>query len=117
MTERLAGDSARPGDCSGAKARRDAFPPLEAGLLAELRAALAEYEIRSELRREVACLAVETREPGSYLWVFLGFGGRYFSWNNADLQHPVSDMPGTARRLAALIHDTSDSGALGAGDE
>jgi len=78
-------------------------PSLEVGLLAELRAALAEHDIGSELREDVACLAVTTQTPGSHLWVFASFGGRYFSWNNAELQHPVRDMQGAAKRIAMQV--------------
>jgi hypothetical protein len=102
VIERLA-DSKRPSNGSGDQASRNE-PSLEVGLLAELRAALAEHEIGSELREDLACLAVKAQAPGSCLWVFVSFGGRYFSWNNAELQHPVRDMQGAARRLAMQIH-------------
>lgn len=83
VIERFA-DSRRPGNDSGEWAsRNDGGPSLEVGLLAELRAALAEHDIGSELREDLACLAVKTQAPDSCLWVFVSFGGRYFSWNNA----------------------------------
>jgi hypothetical protein len=99
-------DSGPPGNDSGERTS-GSESSLEVGLLAELRAALAELEIGSELRENAACLAVKTRAPDTCLWVFVGFGGRYFSWNNAELQHPVRDMRGAARRIAMRIHDTS----------
>lgn len=80
------------------------------GLLAELRAALAEYESSSELREGLALLAVRTPDEPAWLWVFVSFGGRYFSWDNVQRQHPVRDMPGTARRIAAQVSERSVSG-------
>lgn len=107
VTDRIA-DSSVPGNDSAERAsRNDEGPSPEPGLLAELRAALAEHDIGSELREDLACLAVKMHAPGSCLWVFVSFGGRYFSWNNAELQHPVRDMQGAARRIATQIHDTS----------
>lgn len=74
---------------------------LELELLAELRAALSEHEIMSELNEDFTGLKVTTATPGSYLWVFVNLSGRYFSWDRADRQHPVKDVAGAARRLAA----------------
>jgi hypothetical protein len=76
---------------------------LEIELLAELRAALAEHDVRSDVRDEVAALAVNTGLPGVYLWVFVAFDGRYFSWDSANQQHPVTDVQGTARRIAVQV--------------
>src|SRR5262245_17640913 len=74
---------------------------LEIQLLSELRAALAEqHEIRSEVREKVAGLAVHTSMPAVYVWVFVSYGGRYFSWRGAQCQHPVTDVAGGARRIA-----------------
>jgi hypothetical protein len=86
----------------------EASTSLEVALLAELRAALTEHMIRSELRASIAALAVETSKPGAYRWVFVAFGGRYFSWDNADQQHPVSDVEGAARRIAEQINGGSN---------
>lgn len=77
---------------------------LEIELLSELRAALAEQEeVSSDVRENVAGLAVCTGLPGVYVWVFVGYGGKYFSWHNADRQHPVKDVPGAARRIASEV--------------
>ncbi|MBD2895759.1 hypothetical protein amrb99_46980 [Actinomadura sp. RB99] len=76
---------------------------LELELLAELRGALSEHEIRSEVREDVAGLAVSTDAPGVYLWVFVSFTGRFFSWAKGNHQHPVNDMPGAARRIATHV--------------
>jgi hypothetical protein len=78
----------------------EASASLEVALLADLRAALTDHMIRSEVRATVAALAVEASEPGGYLWVFVAFDGRYFSWDNADQQHPVNDIRGAAQRIA-----------------
>jgi hypothetical protein len=70
-------------------------------LLAELRAALADqHEINSEVREDVAGLAVHTRVPEIVVWVFVGYDGQYFSWRSAQCQHPVKDIAGAARRVA-----------------
>lgn len=82
-------------------------PSLEVGLLAELRAALAEHEVTSELLENLACLAVNRPDSCYRVWVFIGFRGRYFSWNNAQHQHPVRDIAGAARRIASQIQDSS----------
>lgn len=79
----------------------DTTPEIE--LLAGLRAELTEYEVRSEVRENVAGLAVSTDVRGVFLWVFVGYSGRYFSWDQADRQHPVNDIPGAARRIAEQV--------------
>jgi hypothetical protein len=88
----------------------EAGTSLEVALLAELRAALTDHMIRSEVRTSVAALAVEASEPDGYLWVFVAFEGRYFSWDNADQQHPVNDIRGAAKRIADQVSgDSQDS--------
>lgn len=76
---------------------------LERELLAELRAALTEHEVTSEVHEEVAGLAVTTDTPGVFLWVFVSFSNRYFSWAEATHQHPVNDVAGAARRIATHV--------------
>jgi hypothetical protein len=76
---------------------------LELELLAELRAALTEHDVRSDISEEVAGLAVTTKTPGVCLWVFVSFSNRYFSWAGANHQHPVNDVTGAARRIAAHV--------------
>lgn len=76
---------------------------LELELLSELRGALSEHEIRSELSEGVSGLAVSTDAPGIALWVFVSFSGRYFSWAKGNHQHPVNDMTGAARRIASHV--------------
>jgi hypothetical protein len=97
-------DDSPPGKGSATHiAGNDGLPSLETGLLAELRAALAEHEISSEVRRDLACLAVKGAASSCCIWVFVSFGGRYFSWNNAEYQHPVRDISGAARRIATHV--------------
>jgi hypothetical protein len=75
-------------------------------LLAELRAELmTAHEVRSELRDSIAGLAVSMGFPGVYLWVFISYSGRYFSWGLANKQHPVKDVAGAARRIARGVKD------------
>ncbi|WP_146778808.1 hypothetical protein [Actinomadura craniellae] len=76
---------------------------LELELLAELRGALVEHEIRAEIREDVMALAVLTDTPDVFFWVFVAFNMRYFSWNRGNHQHPVNDVAGAARRLADHI--------------
>jgi hypothetical protein len=76
---------------------------LEVELLAELRAALTEHDLESDVRNEVAGLAIRTDVPGVHIWVFVSFSNRYFSWARGNHQHPVNDIPGAARRLATHV--------------
>jgi len=76
---------------------------LELELLAELRAALTEHDVESDVREEVTGLAVTTGTPGVFLWVFVSFSNRYFSWSGANHQHPVNDVAGAARRVATHV--------------
>ena len=79
----------------------EASTALQIELLSQLRAALADQEeISSQVRQDVAGLAVQTGTPGVYVWVFVGYSGQYYSWHNADRQHPVKDVAGAARRVA-----------------
>ncbi|MEU7828451.1 MULTISPECIES: hypothetical protein [unclassified Nonomuraea] len=43
------------------------------------------------------------REPGMPVWVFVGYGGAYYSWQNAERRHPTSDVEGAANVLAEYI--------------
>lgn len=79
----------------------DTTPEIE--LLAGLRAELSEYEVRSEVRENVAGLAVATDVRGVFVWVFVSYSGRYFAWDRDGCQHPVNDIPGAARRLAERV--------------
>lgn len=37
------------------------------------------------------------------VWVFVGFGGAYYSWQRAERRHPTSDPEGAANALAEYI--------------
>ncbi|MFI0450708.1 hypothetical protein [Actinomadura sp. 6N118] len=89
---------------------------LELDLLAELRAALVEEELTSDLREDLAALAVSTDTPGVYLWVFVSFTNRYFSWARGNHQHPVNDVAGAARRIATHVRGLHLLGGGEAGD-
>ena len=52
-------------------------------------------------------MAVTTKIPGVCLWVFVSFSNRYFSWAEANHQHPVNDIAGAARRIAGHVHPAS----------
>jgi hypothetical protein len=95
------GDDAH--DAATGVAGADAALQLE--LLAELRAALTEHEVESEVNESVGGLALATALPNVRVWVFVHHCGRYFSWSRADQQHLVRDLPGAARRLAAYVRD------------
>jgi hypothetical protein len=76
---------------------------VELELLANLKAELTEHGIQSDLREDINGLDVKTGTPDVSLWVFVSFTGRFFSWNRGVHQHPVRDVPGTARRIATHI--------------
>ncbi|MEU8272480.1 hypothetical protein AB0B89_35685 [Sphaerisporangium sp. NPDC049002] len=40
---------------------------------------------------------------GLPVWVFVGFGGAYFSWQSAEKRHPVADLEGAANVLAEYV--------------
>ena len=48
-------------------------------------------------------LMVHRRECGLPVWVFVGYGGAYYSWQNAEKRHPTSDPEGAANALAEYI--------------
>ncbi|REE96790.1 hypothetical protein [Thermomonospora umbrina] len=72
---------------------------LQLELLSTLSGALSEHGLRSRVRDDVNGLAVETDTPDVYLWVFVSFTGRFFTWNRGSHQHPIRDIPGAARRI------------------
>jgi hypothetical protein len=72
----------------------------EARLLMLLRDALLRLNIRAELRDNGTALMIPRPNVGLPVWVFVGFGGAYFSWQSAEKRHPVADMEGAANVLA-----------------
>ncbi|MER6949982.1 hypothetical protein ABZ297_44640 [Nonomuraea sp. NPDC005983] len=57
----------------------------------------------ANLRPELEALLVYGPQPCLPVHVFVGYGGRYFSWQNAEKRHPVDDIGGAAEVLAAYV--------------
>lgn len=75
----------------------------ELRLLGALRAELTARGLTADVREALPGLAVTTGVPGVPLYVFVSESGHDFDWHNAEMRHPVSDVPGAARRIAAFI--------------
>lgn len=75
----------------------------EGAMLVRLRDHLTERGVSAELRDSNSALVVQPPEPGLPVWVFVGFGGAYYSWQNAQKRHPTDDPSGAARALAEYI--------------
>ncbi|GHH72505.1 hypothetical protein GCM10017673_27530 [Streptosporangium violaceochromogenes] len=75
----------------------------EALLLALLQDALLRRGVRAELRDNGTALMIVPAGVGWPVWVFVGYGGAYFSWQSAERRHPVSDLEGAAQILAAHV--------------
>ncbi|MFF4779590.1 hypothetical protein ACFY05_42930 [Microtetraspora fusca] len=72
--------------------------------LLRLRHELTQLRIHTELRDNNTALLVH--RPGGRglpLWVFVGYGGAYFSWQYAEKRHPVNDAEGAAKVLAEYV--------------
>jgi len=68
--------------------------------LAQLRDRLTSLGVEAELLPDNSALIVRRPEPGLPVWVFVGYGGAYFSWQSAERRHPVGDVEGAASVLA-----------------
>lgn len=75
----------------------------EENKLARLRDQLAELGVRAGLRDSNSALMVHRPDPGLPVWVFVGYGGAYYSWQNADKRHAADDPQGAARALVEYI--------------
>ncbi|MEU6411021.1 hypothetical protein [Microbispora sp. NPDC046933] len=76
----------------------------EADKLIRLRDALTRLSINAELRDNNTALMVNPPSGrGMPVWVFVGYGGQFYSWNSAGRRHPVSDLEGAAKAIAAYI--------------
>jgi hypothetical protein len=75
----------------------------ESELLVRLRDALTRLGVNADLRDNNSALLVRRPEPGLPVWVFVGYGGAYFSWQSAEKRHPVDDVEGAANVLAEYI--------------
>ncbi|MCA2229019.1 hypothetical protein [Nonomuraea aurantiaca] len=79
-------------------------PSLELILLERLQCRLIETErVVANLRPELEALLVYGPQPCLPVHVFVGYGGRYFSWQNAEKRHLVDDIEGAAEVLAAHV--------------
>lgn len=67
----------------------------EANALIRLRDRLATRGVNAELRDNNSALLP--------VWVFVGYGGAYYSWQHAERRHPVGDVEGAADVLAAYV--------------
>jgi len=70
---------------------------------ARLRDQLATRGINAELHNDNRALKVIKPEPGLPVWVFVGYGGAYYSWQSAEKRHPIDDVDGAAKVLAAYV--------------
>ncbi|MEU0486906.1 hypothetical protein ABZ260_48090 [Streptosporangium sp. NPDC006013] len=43
---------------------------------------------------------VHRPQVGLPVWVFVGYGGAYYSWQSAERRHPINDVAGAAKALA-----------------
>ncbi|MEU4323689.1 hypothetical protein [Nonomuraea dietziae] len=68
--------------------------------LVRLRDALILLGVNAELRDNNTALMVHRPAPGLPVWVFVGYGGGSYSWQNANKRHPVDDPHGAAAVLA-----------------
>ncbi|AQZ67233.1 unnamed protein product [[Actinomadura] parvosata subsp. kistnae] len=75
----------------------------ESDMLVRLRDQLTHLGVNAELRDDNTALVVYKREPGLPVWVFVGFGGAYYSWQSAEQRHPTRDPEGAAKLLSEYI--------------
>lgn len=75
----------------------------EALLLTLLQDALLRRGVRAELRDNATALMIPRPRVGLPVWVFVGYGGAYFSWQSAEKRHPVNDLDGAAQILAEYV--------------
>ncbi|GAA2402584.1 hypothetical protein GCM10010404_70570 [Nonomuraea africana] len=75
----------------------------ESNMLVRLRDQLTKHGVNAELRDNNSVLMVHPPEPSLPVWVFVGYGGVYYSWQNAEKRHPTSDPEGAASVLAEYI--------------
>jgi hypothetical protein len=75
----------------------------ESYALVRLGGELVRLGVHAELRDNNSALMVHRPEPGLPVWVFVGYGGAFYSWQNAEKRHPVDDPEGAAKLLAEHI--------------
>lgn len=76
----------------------------EAAKLIRLSDRLVELSVNAELRDNNTALMVHRPEPGLPVWVFVGYGGLYYSWQNAEKRHPTDDPEGMAKVLIEYLN-------------
>ncbi|MER6169864.1 hypothetical protein [Streptosporangium sp. NPDC001681] len=72
----------------------------EALALTRLRNALLRLGVRAELRDNDSALMIPRPQVGLPVWVFVGYGGAFYSWQSAEKRHPINDVMGAAQVLA-----------------
>ncbi|MFI9594313.1 hypothetical protein [Nonomuraea sp. NPDC052265] len=72
-------------------------------MLVRLRDRLTNLGVNAELRDNNSALLVHRPVEGLPVWVFVGYGGAYHSWQNAEKRHPTSDPEGAANVLAEYV--------------
>ncbi|MFJ2030627.1 hypothetical protein [Streptosporangium sp. NPDC087985] len=75
----------------------------DARLLILLRDALLPLGVRAELRDNDTARMIPRPQVGLPVWVFVGYGGGYYSWQSAEKRHPVNDLDGAAQVLADYV--------------
>ncbi|MFI6708488.1 hypothetical protein ACIBF7_18770 [Nonomuraea sp. NPDC050478] len=75
----------------------------EADALIRLRDRLVGLGVNAELRDNNTALMVHRPDPGLPVWVFVGYGGAYYSWQNAEKRHPANDVEGAANVLTEHV--------------
>jgi hypothetical protein len=76
----------------------------EGAKLLRLRECLSGLGVEAEVRETMPALLVHRPDVGLPLWVFVGYGGAYYSWQSAEKRHPVADVAGAALVLAEYIN-------------
>ncbi|MER6510343.1 hypothetical protein ABT158_26215 [Nonomuraea sp. NPDC001636] len=72
-------------------------------MLVRLRDRLTGLGVNAELRDNNSVLLVHRPVEGLPVWVFVGYGGACYSWQNAEKRHPTSDPEGAANVLAEYV--------------
>jgi hypothetical protein len=75
----------------------------EVSLLAMLGAQLERAGLRTEQVPGRDALLIYRSAGSLPVWVFVGNGGACFSWDAGRRHHPVTDVTGAARSLAAYL--------------
>ncbi|MEV4216813.1 hypothetical protein [Nonomuraea sp. NPDC049725] len=81
----------------------DQNPEDDSDKLVRLRDQLTRLGVHAELRDNNSALMVHRTRPGMPVWVFVGYGGAYYSWQSAEKRHATSDPVGAAEALAEYV--------------